>query len=234
MWQLQKRSSIWPRRARPRATSGSALASHSSWARAVLHGRNRPRRPSRFCSRRSASFPPTTTPSSRWSSRPSSSESRGSDPDLHSLAAERLERLTGLTPATHAGQNVVLANLASEAARSGTSNAEAVELAERALAGGSLMREHFDPGVPLRGRDAHRGGPARSRVPPSRRGDGGRARTRSRHPVLLRVVLPLRRGLPSRRACRRRRRRRALPRRHRVESGSRWLALPPSRSSHRR
>jgi class 3 adenylate cyclase/DNA-binding CsgD family transcriptional regulator len=67
------------------------------------------------------------------------------DPDLHSLAADRLERLRAAAPRLTAGQEVVLANLAAEAARAGRAKDEAVDLAERALAGGKLMREHFDP-----------------------------------------------------------------------------------------
>ena len=68
------------------------------------------------------------------------------DPELKSLAAERLERLRATAPSPSPGHDVLLANLASEASRAGTARAEAVELAERALAGGSLMRDHFDPG----------------------------------------------------------------------------------------
>ena len=67
------------------------------------------------------------------------------EPDLHALAAERLECLRRSLPRHSSGRDVVLANLASEAARSGVGRAEAIEHAERALAGGSLLREHFDP-----------------------------------------------------------------------------------------
>jgi DNA-binding CsgD family transcriptional regulator/tetratricopeptide (TPR) repeat protein len=67
------------------------------------------------------------------------------EPELQALAAERLERLRTSLPRLSSGREVVLANLASEAARSGVGRAEAVDHAERALAGGSLLRAHFDP-----------------------------------------------------------------------------------------
>ena len=67
------------------------------------------------------------------------------DPDLHPLAAERLESLRSALTRISFGRDVVLANLASEATRAGTGSGEAVELAEEALAGGTLMKEHFDP-----------------------------------------------------------------------------------------
>ena len=69
------------------------------------------------------------------------------EPALYPLASERLRRLrersSRLTGRDHV---LVLANLASEASRAGMSQVEALELAEQALAGDSLMREHFDPG----------------------------------------------------------------------------------------
>ena len=68
------------------------------------------------------------------------------DPDLHPLAAERLERLRATAPPLAAGQAVIHAILAGEAVRAGISRAEAVELAERALADGSLLRDHFESG----------------------------------------------------------------------------------------
>ena len=67
------------------------------------------------------------------------------DPDLQPLAAERLERLRASLPRLSSGQDVIRANLASEASRSGVGRGEAVELAERALAVGSLLKEHYDP-----------------------------------------------------------------------------------------
>jgi class 3 adenylate cyclase/DNA-binding CsgD family transcriptional regulator len=67
------------------------------------------------------------------------------EPELYPLAAERLKRLRAVAPHLGRGDEVALANLASDAARAGTARAEAVELAERALADGTLMREHFDP-----------------------------------------------------------------------------------------
>jgi class 3 adenylate cyclase/DNA-binding CsgD family transcriptional regulator/tetratricopeptide (TPR) repeat protein len=67
------------------------------------------------------------------------------DPDLHPLAAERLERLRVSLPRLSFGREVVLANLASEATRAGMARADAIELAEQALAGGSLLNKHFDP-----------------------------------------------------------------------------------------
>jgi class 3 adenylate cyclase/DNA-binding CsgD family transcriptional regulator/RecA/RadA recombinase len=68
------------------------------------------------------------------------------DPDVRPLVAERLERLRALAPQLSKGREVVLAILATEAARAGEARAEAIDLAENALAGGTLMREHFDPG----------------------------------------------------------------------------------------
>jgi DNA-binding CsgD family transcriptional regulator/tetratricopeptide (TPR) repeat protein len=65
-------------------------------------------------------------------------------PDLYPVAGRRLERLWALAPRLPEG-HVVLATLASESARGGASRAEALELAERALAGGKLMQERFDP-----------------------------------------------------------------------------------------
>jgi class 3 adenylate cyclase/DNA-binding CsgD family transcriptional regulator len=67
------------------------------------------------------------------------------EPDLYPLAAERLERLRAVAAQLGPGDEVALANLASDSARVGTTRAEAVDFAERALAGGMLMREHFDP-----------------------------------------------------------------------------------------
>ena len=67
------------------------------------------------------------------------------EPDLYPLAAERLERLRAVAAQLGPGDEVALANLASDSARAGTERAEAVDFAERALADGMLMREHFDP-----------------------------------------------------------------------------------------
>ena len=86
------------------------------------------------------------------------------EPELYPRAQERLERLRKLAPQLGPGDEVGLANLASEAARATLERSEAVELAERALAGGALMRgdpypaflyavgalmtaEHFDAAV---------------------------------------------------------------------------------------
>jgi DNA-binding CsgD family transcriptional regulator len=86
------------------------------------------------------------------------------EPELYPRAHERLERLRELAPQLGPGDEVGLANLASEAARAGLERREAVELAERALAGEALMRgdpypaflyavgalmnaEHFDAAV---------------------------------------------------------------------------------------
>jgi class 3 adenylate cyclase/DNA-binding CsgD family transcriptional regulator/tetratricopeptide (TPR) repeat protein len=86
------------------------------------------------------------------------------EPELYPRAQERLERLRELAPQLGPGDEVGLANLASEAARATLERSEAVELAERALAGGALMRgdpypaflyavgalmtaEHFDAAV---------------------------------------------------------------------------------------
>ena len=67
------------------------------------------------------------------------------EPDLYPLAAERLERLRAVAAQLGPGDEVALANLASDSARAGTERAEAVDFAERALADGMLTREHFDP-----------------------------------------------------------------------------------------
>ena len=67
------------------------------------------------------------------------------EPDLYSLAAARLHALRAVQPQLAGAEQVVLANLASDAARAGERKAEALDLAERALAGGGLLAEHFDP-----------------------------------------------------------------------------------------
>jgi class 3 adenylate cyclase/DNA-binding CsgD family transcriptional regulator len=67
------------------------------------------------------------------------------EPELHHLANERLERLRVSVPRLGPENQVVLANLASDAVRAGTNRAETVDLAERALAGETLLKEHFDP-----------------------------------------------------------------------------------------
>jgi class 3 adenylate cyclase/tetratricopeptide (TPR) repeat protein len=67
------------------------------------------------------------------------------EPALHHLADERLERLRA-SVSHHGPENqVVLANLASAAVRAGVNRTETIDLAERALAGKTLLQEHFDP-----------------------------------------------------------------------------------------
>jgi class 3 adenylate cyclase/DNA-binding CsgD family transcriptional regulator len=65
-------------------------------------------------------------------------------PDLYPAAGRRLERLRSLAPRLPLG-HIVLATLASESSRAGASMAEALQFAEKALAGGRLMQEQFDP-----------------------------------------------------------------------------------------
>ena len=67
------------------------------------------------------------------------------EPGLYPLAKERLDRLRTRAPELVVGDRVLLANLASETARAGTGRSEAVDLAERALTGDTLLKEHFDP-----------------------------------------------------------------------------------------
>jgi len=62
-------------------------------------------------------------------------------PALHAGAVERLRRLAR-RPTSGPGRSAVLANLASEAARRGEDRAEAVDVARRALADGTLVGEH--------------------------------------------------------------------------------------------
>ena len=99
---------------------------------------------SRFSRRRSRSSP-EAIPSWRSSSKTSSSESHVSSP------ASTRSRRSGSTayarghPSLVVGDRVLLANLASETARAGTGRSEAVDLAERALTGDTLLKEHFDP-----------------------------------------------------------------------------------------
>ena len=69
------------------------------------------------------------------------------EPALYPRASERLRRLREQSSRLTGGDHVLLvANLASEASRAGMSQVKALELAEQALAGDSLVREHFDPG----------------------------------------------------------------------------------------
>jgi DNA-binding CsgD family transcriptional regulator len=63
-------------------------------------------------------------------------------PTQHAAAVERLGRLARRPARPGPGRSAVLANLASEAARRGEDRAEAVDLARRALADGTLVGEH--------------------------------------------------------------------------------------------
>ena len=138
------------------------------------------------------------------------------EPELYPRAQERLERLRELAPQLGSGDEVGLANLASEAARARLERSEAVELAERALAGEALMRGTSVPRVPVRRGSSHERGVLRRRGTSLHRGDRGGAAARTRYAVLLCVALPRARFVPPRFTGRRRRRRPAQPRRDRL------------------
>jgi class 3 adenylate cyclase/DNA-binding CsgD family transcriptional regulator len=67
------------------------------------------------------------------------------EPALQHLANERLQRLRVFVSRRGPENHVMLANLASDAMRTGANRAMTVDMAERALAGGTLLTEHFDP-----------------------------------------------------------------------------------------
>ena len=67
------------------------------------------------------------------------------EPDLYPLAVDRLERLRAMGPRLGPGDEVALANLASEAARAGLELRVAVDFAERALTTDSLMMDNPYP-----------------------------------------------------------------------------------------
>lgn len=67
------------------------------------------------------------------------------EPELYPRALRRLERLKAIASELGPGDEVGLASLASESARAQLERAEAVDLAERALAGGALLETNPYP-----------------------------------------------------------------------------------------